>query len=373
MTGPEEFGKATRRIRRSARTAVCTTGRFEVQQPEGPSLKHRLPQILALCLSLLLACTQTHAAAVDTLTLAELRAKYQLPNSRYVNLDGVDLHYVDEGVGQPVVLLHASYMGLRSWDGIASRLKSDFRVVRLDFPNAGLSGPETKPVPPGKFDLIERNHEILVRFVEKLGLDRFALVGTSSGGSVAFRYAARKADRVQRLVLINSAGMPRTPQTDPLRERPEFIEWSKMLVKPREFWALSLTQTFIHPNKAPEWLVDQEYDFRRREGLEQTLVDDYVFTTGDTETILAGVRAPTLIMWGKANPIVMHLEADVFAFWMTGAPTVIRKLEGLGHYPYIEDEQAVFPDFVAFLGGGLDDQLRRTIRVKPDTLTINRN
>jgi pimeloyl-ACP methyl ester carboxylesterase len=190
-------------------------------------------------------------------------------------------------------------------------------------------------------------------------------VGTSSGGSVAFRYASRNADRVQRLVLINSAGMPRTPQTDPFRERPEFAEWSKMLVKPREFWAFSLTQTFIHPNKAPEWLIDQEYDFRRREGLEQTLLDDYVFTTGDTKGILEGIRAPTLIMWGKANPIVMHLEADVFAFWMTGAPTLIRKFDGLGHYPYIENEQAIFADLASFLRGEVDDELRRTIRAKP--------
>jgi pimeloyl-ACP methyl ester carboxylesterase len=334
-------------------------------QPCGArSITRAVLAAIALCWGLLATSPRTLAAEVDTLTLAEIRSKYQLPNSRYMNLDGVDLHYVDEGSGEPIVLLHASYMGLRSWDGIAAKLKSNYRVIRLDFPNAGLSGPETKPVPPGKFDLIERNHEVLGRFVGALGLSRFSLVGTSSGGSVAFRYASRATDRVQRLILINSAGMPRTPQTDPLRERPEFVEWSKMRVKPREFWAFSLTQTFIHPNKAPEWLIDQEYDFRRREGLEQTLVDDYVFSTGDTEAILAGIRAPTLIMWGKANPIVMHLEADVFAFWMTGAPTVIRKYAGLGHYPYIENEAAVLPDLIAFLRGDLDAQLRRTIRAR---------
>ncbi len=344
-----------------------------MQQGNATSFKHVLPRLIALCLGLVVAFSQAHAREIDTLTLAELRAKYQLPNSRYMNLDGVDLHYVDEGSGQPIVLLHASYMGLRSWDGIASKLKSGYRVIRLDFPNAGLSGPETKPVPSGKFNLIERNHEILVRFVNELRLSRIGLVGTSSGGSVAFRYAARNADRVQRLVLINSAGMPRTPQTDPLRERPEYTEWLKMRVKPREFWAASLKETFIHPHKAPEWLVDQEYDFRRRDGLEQTLVDDYVFTTGDTEAILAGIRAPTLIMWGKANPIVMHLEADVFAFWMTGAPTLIRKFEGLGHYPYVEDEQAISTDLVAFFRGELDDDLRRTIRARPGAPTANRD
>jgi pimeloyl-ACP methyl ester carboxylesterase len=324
-----------------------------------------MPRLLAICLGLLVGHVQAGTREVETLSLAEVRARYQLPNSRYMNVDGVDLHYVDEGSGPVVLLLHASYMGLRSWDGIAARLKPRFRVVRLDFPNAGLSGPETKPVPPGKFDLIERNHEILARFVEALALDKINLVGTSSGGSVAFRYASRNTGRVARLVLINSAGMPRTPQTDPLRERPEFAEWTRMLVKPREFWAASLAQTFIAPHVAPEWLVDQEYDFRRREGLEQQLRDAYTFRTGDTQAILEGIRAPTLILWGKANPIVMHLEADVFAFWMTGAPTMIRKFEGLGHYPYVEDETTVFETLAPFLTGELDDQLRRTVRAKP--------
>ena len=313
-----------------------------------------------------------HANEVPTLTLEELRAKHQLPASRYMDLDGVDLHYVDEGSGTPVVFLHASYQSLLSWEGMASKLKSRYRVVRFDFPNAGLSSSETKPVPTGKFDMIERNFDILLQFVDAFELDRFVLVGTSSGGSVAFRFAARHPDRVARLVLINSAGMPRTAQTDTFRVRPETEVWSRMLIKPREFWAVSLSQTFIHPNKAPDWLVEQQYDFGRRVGREQALKDNYVFTTGDPESILAGIRAPTLIMWGMSNPIVMHLEANVFSYWMTGAPTLIRKYAGLGHYPYIEDEQAVFPDLAAFLDGELDDQLRQTVRAKPETLSDKR-
>ncbi|MEZ5457751.1 MAG: alpha/beta hydrolase [Steroidobacteraceae bacterium] len=328
--------------------------------------KRQVGVLAGVLLALFAGQAPASPKAVETLTLAEVRAKYQLPTSRYMNVDGVDLHYVDEGAGQAIVLLNASYMGLRSWDGIAARLVPNYRVVRVDFPNAGLSGPETKPVPPGKFNLIERYHEILERFADRLELGRFHLVGTSSGGSVAFRYASRHTDRVQRLVLINSAGMPRTPQTDPMRDRPESAEWSRMLVKPREFWAVSLSNTFIHPNKPPEWVIDQQFDFRRRAGLEQALRDDYAFATGDPQQILAGIRAPTLIMWGKANPVVMHLEADVFAFWMTGAPTLIRKFDGLGHYPYIENEQAIFAELAAFFAGERDDELRRTQRVRPD-------
>jgi pimeloyl-ACP methyl ester carboxylesterase len=310
------------------------------------------------------AATGDQPAPVPTLTLGELRAKYELPNSRYINVDGVDLHYVDEGAGPVVVFLHASYNGLQSWEGVTSRLKDRFRTVRFDFPNYGLSGSETKATPPEKFHLIERNYEIMVGFVDALGLERFAVVGTSSGGSVAFRYAARHTDRVERLILINSAGMPRTPRTDPLRSRIKFAKYDAMPVKPRDFWELASTENFIPPNTAPDWWLDQVFDFNRREGaLEEQ--KRYRFNTGDPETLFGQIQAPTLIMWGKDNPVVMHLEANVMQLWMTGAPSIIRKYPGLGHYPYVEDIDAVYPDIDAFLKGELDDELRRTARLKP--------
>ncbi len=301
---------------------------------------------------------------VPTLSLEELRSKYALPVSQYIDVDGVNVHYTDEGEGPVVVFAHASYNGLHSWEGVTSRLRSRYRTIRFDFPNAGLTGSETKPMPPERFHLIERNHDIMAMLLDALDVDRFALVGTSSGGSVAFRYASRNPDRIKRLILINSAGMPRTARTNPLRARPDLGKWDQMDVRPRAFWEYSGSENFIAPNKAPVWWVDQVFDFNRREGAAAER-DKYRFDTGDPRTLLAGIEAPTLIMWGKHNPVVMHLEADVIQHWMTGAPSVIRKYEGLGHYPYVEDLEAVYPDIEAFLDGNLDDELRQTTMVKP--------
>jgi pimeloyl-ACP methyl ester carboxylesterase len=111
-------------------------------------------------------------------------------------------------------------------------------------------------------------------------------------------------------------------------------------------------------------VIDQAYDFRRREGLEKRLAEIYALSTGDPHAILAKIQAPTMIIWGESNPTVMHLEADVIEHWMTGAPTMIRKLKGLGHYPYIEDEKMFLADFLPFLAGEYDSQLRQTMRVE---------
>jgi pimeloyl-ACP methyl ester carboxylesterase len=142
---------------------------------------------------------------------AQLEAKYSDAASKFVEIDGVRVHYKDEGTGSVVVLLHASYMNLHAWDGLADRLKKDHRVIRLDLLTAGLTGVDTKD----RYSM-ERNEELLDGLSKKLDVHQYALVGTSSGGMVAFRRAAAHPEETTRLVLINSAGMPRTAATDPI-------------------------------------------------------------------------------------------------------------------------------------------------------------
>ncbi len=317
---------------------------------------------LAFVIALLAMPFAAAAQEPSQISLEDLRKKYADDGSRFVAIDGADIHYRDEGQGPVVVLLHASYFNLLAWDQLTEELVNDHRVIRFDFPNVGLSGPETKEPPGGKFNLIERNVEVFGGLVEELGLDRFALVATSSGGSVGFRYASRFPEHVTRLVLINSAGMPRTARTDPNRARPELAQWDDMPVKPREYWEFTVNGNFPSDADAPSWFVDLAYDVNRRS--ETTPVSKYFFETGDTQAIVSGIKAPTLILWGKANPVVMHLEGDVFQHWMTSAPTFLKKYEGLGHYPYVEAPDRVIPDIAAFLGGSWDDRLRQTQRVR---------
>lgn len=314
-----------------------------------------------------LTCLVAVAAEPDPLTLTELRERYVDEQSRFATVDGVEIHYKDEGEGAPVVLFHASYMNLRSWDTLAASLRQDYRVVRFDFPNTGLSGAETKEPEGGKFNLIERNVEVAAALIDALGLERVHLIATSSGGSAGFRYASYFPNRVERLVLINSAGMPRTAQTDPNRDRPQEAEWRDMTYRPRDFWEYGLGRNFTSEVSPPDWLLNSVFDMNRRKV--QLDTSRYFFNTGDPQKILAGVQAPTMILWGKSNPTVVHLEADVISYWMTSAPTMIKKYPGLGHYPYIEDPDAVIPDIRGFLAGEYDAELRQTQRVKVPVVT----
>jgi pimeloyl-ACP methyl ester carboxylesterase len=218
-------------------------------------------------------------------------------------------------------------MHLRTWDSLAKALRPRFRVIRLDLLNAGLTGPE----PNGNYRM-DRNVELVEGLLAQLGVDRYGIVATSSGGIVGFRLAAKRPENVTRLVLINSAGMPRTAATNPNRPRGNALtRWIAAHYVSPDMLRAQLQQNFVPPNTPPEWLIQMNYDFNRRAGRQEAgALQMAQFETGDPEATLAGVRAPTLK----------------------------KKYPGLGHYAYREDPPTVEADILAFLSGELDSDLR---------------
>ncbi|MFT7289228.1 MAG: pimeloyl-ACP methyl ester carboxylesterase [Halieaceae bacterium] len=328
------------------------------------ALQKKIVSIAALALFQIWALQALTVDAAESepepVQLEKLRETYANPASRFIDVDGVELHYTDEGSGFPVLLLHASYTNLESWRDVAAALKDNYRVIRLDFPAVGLSGIESRYPESGRLNLIQRNIAIVGKFIDRLSIDELNIIATSSGGSVGFGYASREPERVNRLVLINSAGMPRTRQTDPNRVRPDIQAWQKMRYKPREYWEYSVGRNFPSGTKPPEWFLKLVYDLNRRTpGAD---LARYAFTTGNPQEVLSRIRAPTLILWGEANLTVMHLEADVISLWMTSAPTLVKKYPNLGHYPYIEAPEVVIPDIINFLAGEMDSEMRQTLR-----------
>ncbi len=299
--------------------------------------------------------------------LKELDAKYRRPESRWLDIDGIRVHYMDQAPADradaPVVVLsHASFMSLRSWDSLAAALLAKgYRVIRMDYMNAGLSGSDSKGI-----NDMERNITILTELPGRLGVSHFDLVGTSSGGQIAFIFAGRHPERVGRFVLINSGGMPRTAQSNPNRARGNAIQqFINSRYRSLAKWEEDLGGNMPSLRPLPKELVELVHDMNRREGL-RPLAAQYLknFKTGDTATYLAAVKAPTMILQGMANPTLVHTEAEVQSYWMTGAPTLIRKYPKLGHYPYMESPDEVAADVIAFLGGEYDGALRQTVRAQ---------
>jgi pimeloyl-ACP methyl ester carboxylesterase len=127
------------------------------------------------------------------------------PTGRFIEVDGVRLHYVEAGRGTPVVLLHGN--GTRAEDfrgsGVLDRLAVAHRVIAFDRPGYGFSErPRNRPWPP------QRQADLLIRAFDRLGIEQPVVVGHSWGTLVALALALDHPQRVRGLVLLSGYYYP---------------------------------------------------------------------------------------------------------------------------------------------------------------------
>ncbi len=114
-------------------------------------------------------------------------------------VDGVRLAVAREGRGQTVVCLHAIGHGGRDFEAFASALKGRFDVIRVDWPDQGRSGPDTKAPTPARYA------ELLAGVLAQLRVERPIVIGNSIGGATAILYASEHP--VRALVLCDAGGL----------------------------------------------------------------------------------------------------------------------------------------------------------------------
>lgn len=121
---------------------------------------------------------------------------------RQFETEGRTLHYLDHGSGPPLVLLHGMACCWQWWLECVPELAAHHRVLAVDLPGFGQSDPLP---PPASMD----THAAMVhRLLDHLGLAATTVVGHSMGGLVAIAMATAQPDRVERLALVGSGGVP---------------------------------------------------------------------------------------------------------------------------------------------------------------------
>jgi len=259
---------------------------------------------------------------------AQVEARWATPPSQFVEIDGVRLHYREEGEGPPVVLLHANYASLFMWEPWVAALKDRYRVIRVDLPAHGLTGPE----PSGNYSL-QRIQSLFEQFVDARGLERFVVVGTSIGGTVAMRYAADHPERIERLVMISPGSLEArvrgrtTPANVP--KIADVLAW----VTPRAFTAYMLRNDYGDPARVTDAVIDEWYAMWMREGNRQAMIDllrQYV--SGGVEAKIRSIRVPVLLIWGEKNKRVpLALAYETRALLANSPQVQLEVLPGIGH------------------------------------------
>jgi len=281
------------------------------------------------------------------ISVEELKPKYTSAASRFVEVDGLAVHYRDQGPREaPVLLLlHGSSASLHTWEGWEARLKNDFRVVSVDLPAHGLTGPWPKN---GDYSL-DGYARFVDRFADRIALNGFALAGNSMGGAIAWTYAGLHPQRVEKLILIDAAGYPR-PSSQRFFGLLRFpgAEFMLRWFAPRFVVAMTLRSVYADPAKVDDALIDRYRDLVRRKG-NRAAVIERLEAFKPNLALLAKIDMPVLIMWGAKDRIV--LPADAFRFQNDIKDTTLKIYSDLGHVPMEEDPERSASDVRKFLLG----------------------
>lgn len=279
-----------------------------------------------------------------SIPLAELRQRYETLHSRYVRLDGVDLHVDDRGRGPVIVLVHGHYQSLRIWDKWTDTLSRDHRVIRIDMPPYGLSGPDGT----GQYSP-QRVEQLIALLAEREGLRRFSIGGISTGSAIAMRYSLQHPDQITSLILVNAPLVPIAPGLQPKTSATlAFLENNlfRPVYRPQAFYSYLLSRLIANKAVLTDDLVRQTWDMHRKPGNQASLVQftsalrfeasDYGKRSQTTAQKLASVRVPTLVLWGGAGTMLpLSVGCDVAR--TVGRPdTVMISYPGAGHFLPIE-------------------------------------
>ena len=267
----------------------------------------------------------------------ELDAKYGQPPSQFIELpSGARVHYRDQGKrdGLPVVLLHGSNASLHTWEPWVRLLGDQFRIVTVDLPAHGLTG----PVPNRDYSQ-EGMAKFVDEFTRAIKLPRFALGGNAMGGTVAARFAIEHPERLTHLILIGTAGMPtKTPLDEGLGlrlARIPVLQNILLFVTPRRLFEDGLKKSMVdHALVTPE-MIDRYWELSRREGSRAALIERYQNVPDDfIEKNVTKLVTPTLIMWGDQDTLVPRDAGDAYNAVLKGSTLVVYK--NVGHQPMEE-------------------------------------
>jgi pimeloyl-ACP methyl ester carboxylesterase len=283
----------------------------------------------------------------------ELKAKYANTASSFISVNGMDVHFRDEGDQAdtiPIVLIHGTASSLHTFDAWTNSLKNSKRVIRMDLPAYGLSG----PFPDRNYSMTNYT-AFLKDFLIALGVKQCVLAGNSFGGQIAWNFTLEQADMVNKLILIDAAGYPKNSKSVPIAFKLAQIPvLNKLLtfITPRFLVRASVENVYFDKSKVPDSLVERYFELTLRKGNRQALVDRFK-RSGNREAYknIKNIQQPTLILWGAKDNLIPVENAINFHEDLPNDTLVV--LENTGHTPMEESPVESLKPVLYFLKKGL--------------------
>ncbi len=275
-------------------------------------------------------------------------------DSHFLTLDGLKYHYVDEGSGDPLVMLHGNPTWSFYYRALIAGLRDQYRVIAPDHMGCGLSDkPQDYPY------TLERHIANLDALLDSLKLERITLFLHDWGGAIGMGWAERRPERVKRFVLFNTAAFPasRIPFRINLCKLPVFGA-----VAVRAFNAFAGLAPAMACAKQERMTADVKagylspYDsYAHRIAILRFVQDIPMGPAHPTyklvERIGAGLSAfkdhPMLIIWGERD---WCFTTEFLAEWQKRFPKAdVRRIPDAGHYVVEDAHEQIIPWVREFL------------------------
>jgi pimeloyl-ACP methyl ester carboxylesterase len=258
----------------------------------------------------------------------------------------ISTEYFTAGSGQPLLLLHGVADSAHSWQWVMPTLARTHQIYAPSLPGFGNSAKPDIDYSPHFFTTF------VTAFLDNLGLQRVSIVGNSLGGLIGMRLALSAPDRVNSLVLIDSAGLGReispTLRGLTLPGAGQLLAAVGQTEAGARSWAFSVSNLlFANPDRVPSVWREQLYRMARMPGYLEATVG--AVRGGNTAVAqkkreimldqLPQLNMPTLVIWGEQDRILPAHQAQASVDRLPQGQLAL--LPNCGHVPQIEQPEQV--------------------------------
>ena len=292
------------------------------------------------------------------LSAEAVNAKYLTPESKFIEVDGMQVHVRILGEGEPVFLLHGSFASLHTWDAWQQAMSPYYQTISLDFPGHGLTGPDSL-----KRYGVKDYSELVHALAQKLKIEQYHVAGNSMGGAVAMQLASDFPGNVRSLNLIDAADAPAADRTLTDSTAPKKSNsggawifqvarhpvFSKLLLSctPKFLFALNMEQVYGDDSKVTDEVTTRYYELMLREGNRQATLDR-LSQPRNSNIQFERLTMPSLILWGAEDTWIPVAQGKRLQQALPGSNLVI--LNGVGHVPMEESPTETVAEYLSFLG-----------------------
>jgi pimeloyl-ACP methyl ester carboxylesterase len=276
------------------------------------------------------------------------KIKFVSPTSHFIKYQGKEIHFVDEGQGFPILMIHGFMGSHHNFEKLADSLKGQFRIIRVDLPGFGMSeffDPEN-----GQHDLKKEYVDFFKFFIDTLKLEKFHLIGNSMGGMMSWYIASSFPQHVESLTLLNAAGYDMLNVLDnaaPILQYP-FLEPFMRRGLPPEGAKAGLVACFSNDSLIDEKDALFSNSMHNIQGNLQAAFTIAGSGQYPDTSMIQTIKVPTMIVWGKDDEIIPVDHANRFKKDIPHAQLIIY--DNCGHVPMMEKTSELKKDFLAFVG-----------------------